>query len=241
MTLVPVAIKLGVMTLRTIFVLAASVLLLGAGSSPDPERNAWPPPSPKSATPPGPVLFSDQFSDGALKGWKPDRSGVWTVHRGVLRADLPDERQLRSFLYTGSEAWANYAVDLDVCGMRGVDKGVAVRVVEGEAGMAVDLRGPGYEDVLLQRREWPLARAQVINANGEWHHLRVEARDHRYRVWVDGSVVIDKEDAKKARSSGGIALAAYTGGTRQSTIYYDNVVVTGVGASAGAEAAPAGN
>src|SRR5689334_14107961 len=113
------------MNLRKALVLVgASALLLGAGSARDPERNAAPPPSPKPATPPGQVLFSDQFSDGALHGWKADQPGVWTVRRGVLRADLPDERQLKSFLYAGSSAWTNYAVDLDVCGMRGSDKGV---------------------------------------------------------------------------------------------------------------------
>jgi hypothetical protein len=211
-----------------------AILLLGAGA--DPERNAFPPPSPKIATPPGTVLFSDTFSVGDLSGWKPDKPGVWSVKRGVLRGDLPDERQLRSFIYAGSSAWTNYAVDVDVCGMRGSDKGVAVRVLEGETGIAVDLRGPGYQDVLLHRREWPIAKAPVINANGQWHHLRIEARDQRYRVWVNGVVVIDKEDSKKSRSNGGIALAAYTGGVRQSTLFFDNVVVTTLGQAGTASA-----
>ena len=211
---------------RTLALLPAVVLLLGAGSVPDPMRNAMPSPAPKMATPPGRVLFSDNFDDGDLDGWKPDRSDVWVVRRGMAKADLPDEKQQKSFLYTGSERWTDYAVDLDVCAMRGVDKGVAVRVVESETGIAVDLRGPGYQDVLLQRREWPLAKARVVNGNGQWHHLRVEARGHRYRVWVNGTVVMDKEDSRKARPSGGIALAAYTGGVRECTVYYDNVLVT---------------
>ena len=96
----------------------ASILLLGAGSMPDPERTASPPPSPKPATPPGQVMFSDVFGDGRLEGWRSDKTGVWSVRRGVLRADLPDERQQRSFLYAGSDRWTNYAVDVDVCAMR---------------------------------------------------------------------------------------------------------------------------
>jgi hypothetical protein len=199
---------------------------LSLGAAPDPAREAMPPPSPKMATPPGRVLFSDDFHSGALGAWKPDRTGVWSVGRGVLKADLPDGRQQRSFLYAGSDAWTDYAVDLDVCAMRGADKGVAVRVVEGESGVAVDLRGPGYQDVVVQRREWPLAKADVVNANAQWQHLRVECRDRRYRVWVNDVVVIDKEDSRKARRSGGIALAAYTGGVAQCTVFYDNVVVT---------------
>jgi 3-keto-disaccharide hydrolase len=221
--------------------LMAAALLSGVGSTPSPERSAMPPPSPRMATPPGRVLFSDDFAAGKLDGWKPDRGEVWTVRRGLLRADLPDERQQRSFLYTGSNDWTDYAVDLDVCAMRGADKGVALRVVEGETGIAVDLRGPGYQDVVLQRREWPLGKAQVLNANGQWHHLRVEARGHRYRVWVNDTVVIDKEDSRKARLSGGIALAAYTGGVGQCTIYYDNIVVTSLGSATSEAVDPTGS
>ena len=90
----------------------------------------------------------------------------------------------------------------------------------------MDLRGPGYEDVLLHRREWKLGQANVDNANGVWHHLRVEARGHRYRVWVDRELLIDRGDPRRAQPHGRIALAAYTGGAGQCTVYYDNVIVT---------------
>jgi hypothetical protein len=143
----------------------------------------------------------------------------------MLRADLPDAKQERSFLYAGNPEWTDIAVDLDVCQMRGVDKGVAVRV-EGESAIAVDLRGPGYQDVVLQRREWPMGRASVVNANGMWHHLRVEARGHLYRVFVNGDLVLERTDSRRARPKGRIALPAYTGGVGMCTVYYDNVIVT---------------
>jgi len=191
----------------------------------DPARNAMPPPAPKWLRPSGHVLFSDDFSDRELKNWTADREGVWTVRSGMLKAELPDLKQEHSFLYAGSEEWTNYAVELDVCGMRGVDKGVAVRV-EGESGIGVDLRGPGYQDVVLNRREWPMGKARVTNGNGVWHHIRIEARDHHYKVWVNGALAIDKVDSRKARPRGRIALAAYSGGVGECTVYYDNVVVT---------------
>jgi hypothetical protein len=206
--------------------LLAAALLLCAGASSDPERTSFPPPSPHAQRPATGVLFADDFSQPGLEGWKADRLGVWSVKRGVLRADLPDARQQHSFLYAGSSDWSDYAVDLDVCAMRGSDKGLAVRVVEGLSGIAVDLRGPGYQDVVLNRREWPMGKARAINPNGAWHHLRIEAQEHRYRVWVNDALALDRTDSKRARVRGGIAIAAYTGGVGQCTVYYDNVVVT---------------
>lgn len=205
-------------------VVAGSALLFGAGP-PDASREATPQRSPVFQ-PGRNALFADDFSDG-LRKWSSDREGVWTIRQGMLRADLPDAKQERSFLYAGSEDWTNYAVDLDVCGMRGVDKGVAVRV-EGTAGVGVDLRGPGYEDVVMYHREWPMGRASVENGNGVWHHLRVECRDARIRVYVNGDLKLNKESSRVAQAhrNGRIALAAYTGGVGECTIWYDNVVVS---------------
>jgi hypothetical protein len=197
---------------------------IGVASSFDPTRDLRLPPTPKFRPPADGVLFATDFSDG-MRGWIPDRDSVWTVRNGALRADLPDGRQLRSFIYAGSPSWTDYAVDVDLLAARGVDKGVVVRV-EDESGIGVDLRGPGYQDVLLHRREWKMGQADVQNANGVWHHVRIEARGHRYRVWVDEALLIDREDPRHARPQGRIALAAYTGGSGQCTVYYDNVIVT---------------
>jgi len=202
----------------------AALAAISIAASFDPTRDIRLPPTPKFRPPESGVLFASDFSEG-MRGWVADRDSVWSVRSGSLRADLPDGRQLRSFIYAGSASWTDYAVDVDVLAARGVDKGVVVRVDE-ESGIAVDLRGPGYEDIILHRRESKLAQATVQNANGMWHHIRIEARGHRYRVWVDEDLLIDKEDPRKARPRGRIALAAYTGGSGQCTVYYDNVIVT---------------
>jgi len=212
--------------LRVVFRLTA-IALLGASLPPawaaDPTGSI--PTAPRFAPPRTGVLLATDFRRGTLEGWQPDREGVWTVENGALVGVLPDRKQARSFIYAGSEDWRNYAVDLDVLQTRGVDKGIAVRVQKGH-GIGVDLRGPGYNDVTMHRQEWPMGRASVPNANGVWHHLRVEAMGSRYRVIVDGQVTIDKVDPHRSRPQGRIALAAYTGGNGQCTVYYDNVVVT---------------
>jgi hypothetical protein len=194
----------------------------------DPLRDARPPTAPRFAPPAEGVLFADDFSADTLSGWTADRPGVWSVQNGMLRADLPDGRQQRSLLRAGSTRWTDYAVDLDVCMMRGVDKGVIVRL-DGHEGVGVDLRGPGYHDLLLQHGFRTLGRANVVNGNGIWHHLRVEARGHRYRVFVNGRLEIDHVDPRASSPDGGIALPAYTGGAGKCTVYYANVVVTALG------------
>ena len=196
-----------------------ALLLVGAA---DPARDAAPPAAPKPRSLPGEVLFQDDFSDGLGK-WDSESSGAWTAPNGMLRADLPDEKQARAFLYAGSEDWRDYALDYDVCGMRGVDKGSAVRV-RGKSAFAVDLRGGSYQDVVAYVREFPVGKAAARNANGTWNHVRIEARGERFRVFVNGRLAIDVTD--DSRPQGRIALAAYTGGVGECTAWFDNVVVT---------------
>lgn len=211
--------------LPRVVMLAGVTLLLLLGAGFDETRFALPASAPRMSRPAKGLLFADDFSNRSLDGWSADRDGVWAVWRGMLRADLPDEKQVRSLIHAGDTAWTDIAVDLDVCMMRGVDKGVVVRVRDG-AGTGVDLRGGGYQDVVMYQREWPMGRAPATNANGTWNHLRVEARGHRYRVYVNGELKLDRVDGRAARNSGRIALPAYTGGVGKCTVYYDNVVVT---------------
>jgi len=214
---------------RMALLTCATLLLAGAT---DETRYAIPPTPPKLHKPAQNVLFADDFS-GDLTKSTPDQKGVWSLWHGMLRADLPDQKQLRSIIVAGDTAWTDVAVDLDVCMMRGVDKGVVVRVM-GESGTGVDLRGGSYQDVVMYQGSWPMGRATTTNANGTWNHLRVEARGSRYRVFVNGEQRLDKNDGRSesrgdphsAKRFGRIALPAYTGGVGQCTVYYDNVVVT---------------
>lgn len=213
---------------RVVRGLAMTVLAVGAlGAQGERPAVATPPPVPRFSPPSEGVMFADDFSNGLAK-WETPDSHVWTTQRGVLRADLPDQKQLRSFLYAGDESWGEYALDLDVCMMRGVDKGAAVHV-RGQSGVAVDLRGPGYQDVVMYRREWPLGKASAVNGNGLWNHLRIEARADGYRVFVNGELKLSRVERRAAGTpppTGRIALPAYTGGSGQCTVFYDNVVVT---------------
>jgi hypothetical protein len=210
---------------------AALCLSTGLVLSADDSREVPPPPSPKFSPHPDAVLAEDFRAPTLGDRWRADRKGVWKVRKGMLVADLPDAKQQHSALYTGDDDWTDYVVDLDVCGTRGVDKGVVVRVKESR-GVGVDLRGPGYHDVKVHLNELPIARVDIQNGNVQWHHLKVEVRGPRCRVWVDATEVVHKRLPASAPLSGGIALIAYTGGVGECTVYYDNIVVTPLDVSA---------
>jgi hypothetical protein len=204
--------------------LTAALLLaaLGGPAAATPATPAAPPPPARTPVP-GEVLFADDFR--TLDAWQADRDSVWSVEDGVLCGHLPDGRQERSFLFAGAEDWRDYAVDLDLCQVRGVDKGVAV-CVRNRRGVAVDLRGGDYQDVLLYRQQVPLGRARAANADRAWHHLRIEARGARFTVLVDGTRVLERRDPLGSMRRGRIALAAYTGGRGECAVFYANLLVT---------------
>jgi hypothetical protein len=207
--------------LLALVVAAGALLPLGAHS--DLERNASPPQSPRMVAPAN-ALLAEDFSSG-LDGWQTEHKEYWHVRGGMLRADLPDKKQVHTLIRIGDTTWYDYALDFDVCGMRGVDKGAIIRIVD-KLGLGVDLRGPGYNDIRVHLSATPLGRIDVINGNGIWHHIRMEVRDRHCRVLVGNQVLLDRFVSKRLPPGGGIALAAYTGGVGECTVFFDNVVVT---------------
>jgi hypothetical protein len=201
--------------------LTSVLLVLAMPAFGDPFPDSLPPsPSPPTLTA---VIMVEKFEN--FDAWKADRDSVWSLKGHVLYAQLPDQKQLHSFAFAGSKDWGDYAVDVDILQVRGVDKGVAVRV-QGDHGIGVDLRGGEHQDVLMYRRELELGHAQAPNPDRKWHHLRVEARANHYRVLVDGRLVLTCHDKLPGYRQGGIALPAYSGGLGACSIYYANLVVT---------------
>jgi hypothetical protein len=213
-----------VLVSRIGFPLALVLLAMGAADAPRrPGAPAPPGPPPAATAPPGTVLFSDDFR--TLEAWQPDRKDVWSVAGGVLCGRPPDGKQERSVLVAGADDWQDYAVDVDVCQALGVDKGLVV-CMRGNRGIAVDLRGGEYQDLLLYRQEVRLGSARVANADSAWHHLRVETRGARYTVLVNGARVLERSDPLRVMPRGRIALAAYNGGHGESAVFFANLFVT---------------
>src|SRR5258705_6266107 len=107
-----------------LLVLALPVLLGAARARLEPRDD--PPPAPRPRAVAGRIMLASDFRQAAsLDSLAPDRDGVWSIAHGALRARLPDKKHARSFIYAGSEEWAEYAVELDVWQTRCVDEGLA--------------------------------------------------------------------------------------------------------------------
>jgi hypothetical protein len=57
----------------------------------------------------------------------------------------------------------------------------------------------------------------------------VEVQGQRYRVYVNRALKLDYQDPDRTRSSGRVALAAYTGGAGECVVWFDNLKVTRLG------------
>lgn len=211
--------KLGRLHFSLAFVLACDMGLVALHDTP------LEPATVDAAEARGAVIFASDFENGRPKGMAFDREDVWSVANGRLRAELPARRQLRSFAYVGSDSWTDYAVEVDVSGERGVDKGIAVRVQDGK-GVGIDLRSDGYNDVVMYRGFTQLGRAPIPNRNGKWYRLRVEVMGNHYRVYVNRALKLEYVDTNAERPGGRVALAAYTGGVGECVIWFDNLTVT---------------
>src|SRR5262249_33482540 len=113
--------------MRLILGFLLGTLALGASLAAADEPPPPPPPRPVTGT----VLFAEDFRDTTLARWRSDRAGVWSVSKHMLRGVLPDVRQQHSLIEAGSDEWTDVALDVDVCQIRGVDKGAVVRVTKG--------------------------------------------------------------------------------------------------------------
>src|SRR5262245_43715629 len=58
------------------------------------------------------VLFADDFR--SLSRWRIDGPRVWTIRNGYANAEMPNEKQEKSFLFAGSPAWRDYSVSVRV-------------------------------------------------------------------------------------------------------------------------------
>ena len=208
------------MHVRLLVASAVTVLIFGA--TPDPVRTLLTHPPSLRPGAQGRVLFADEFHDPSLSLWRADRERTWSVHDGRLRADLPESESERAFLRPLTELSTDYAIDVDVRGVRHVHK-ILVLLAGGERGVGLDVRGAGHRSAPLRHGEVALAETPIAHGNGAFSHLRIEVRGKHVRVIVNGELRVDRDVPDEHHAD--VVLAARAAGAR-SAVDFDNFVVS---------------
>jgi len=172
-------------------------------------------------------LFADDFSTGLNPAWEIG-FGEWRMVNERLK--VLSFVNGRAQIFTGDQAWQDYAVDLDAGSfihdwIAGDDNSVAIYVRLQDRsnnmwfqiaayGAACGMKREG-EDIVIHMQEGEIGRGD--------HHLRVEAKGNKYEFLVDGQRICLFED--DTFSSGSIGIWAAQG-QEGNEVWIDNFKVT---------------
>ena len=220
----------------------ATVVEFNQGWAP-PVQQARPAQLPLAPTLPsatGPVLFSADFAAVNSSAWhspllpESDMQPLWRIADGVVQqaGDVNQETRLEpSFYLTGQPSWSNYVFEAAILATSGEDAGVVWNVQADGAGFYRLRLMPNLPNNAAKARLEVVQNGQVrvlgetaANAYAgytayEWQSVRVQSKDGRQQVWVNGSLLFDVADA--TLTGGQVGLFAWAdSGTR-----FDNVRV----------------
>jgi len=126
----------------------------------------------------------------------------------------------------GSDSWDNYVFEFDVNKVSGNYFNVVFRYVDQNNYYLLEPSADEVHIALFKKvggsfTELALPRPLQNTTPGTWYHYIIDISGNSIRVWVDGALMFDVTDS--TFSAGKIGVGAYTG----STVYFDNILVTG--------------
>lgn len=224
-----------------VVVVPATVVSFNQGWTP-PQQQARPATLPQAPALPaatGPVLFNADFSTADSSAWtspllpESDMAPLWRIQDGVVQqaGDINLESRLEeSFYLTGQPTWSNYVFEAAVLATSGEDAGLVWNVQNETTFYRLRLY-PNLPNTGSRARLERVQQGQVhVLADAPagayagytayvWQSVRVQSKDGRQQVWVNGSLLFDVADA--TLTGGPVGLFAWAdSGTR-----FDNVRV----------------
>ena len=189
----------------------------------------------------GGVLFSDNFSSGALSPWVSEL-GTWTVANGALNGSSP----LNSFgyAYISTNGWSNYTVQASI--RFSMTNGPWAGGIGGRLNPTTGARyaawvypeGSGGGSAVIKLVKWegwtswggtPMALASLPGVGTNWHTVALAFQGTNLTVSYDGvqeiSVTDNDFDSVAPYSSGGITADLWTY-QAPFTLFVANVLVT---------------
>lgn len=165
-----------------------------------------------AAEPPAPLIFNGKD----LAGWTvPDSNPFWKVADGVLVGEN-DEKLKGHVLYTTRD-YGDVVIEAEVRWSGEIDSGIILRKPELQLQIGVsrslkkDMTCSFYTGGQEKYPEAGQARALAgLLKEGDWNHIRLQARGTKFTVWLNGRQVTEYENPKFA-GAGPIGLQIHPG------------------------------
>ncbi|MBI5465185.1 hypothetical protein HY946_01090, partial [Candidatus Gottesmanbacteria bacterium] len=163
-------------------------------------------------------------------------SGSWIVESGQYVGSVPPSPATPSQTFAGDNSWSDYAVEVSMTGVSGVDRHILIRYdptlwPSSSPGYAIKYREADYGfsgHIELQK-----AGIKVLQSNsdfkshiGETHRFRIEAKGNRIIVYGDGTLLLDFIDDENPIFTGRLGFFIEPSGIGlTNTTAYDDVIV----------------
>ena len=169
------------------------------------------------------------FDGSNLEEWKiPENNIWWSIEEGVLWAKS-DPNQVGSILWT-KEEYTNFVVQLDFKFGDGiVDTGIFMRG-EDRKNVQIQIGESGSLKRDMTASPYVPSMGYPVEAEGvkdllkvkDWNSIRAEAVGVSYRVWLNGTLVMNYE-LKNANLKGPVGIQLHPG--KDMTVQFKNIVI----------------
>jgi len=159
------------------------------------------------------------FNGKDLTGWTIHGTEKWYVEDGELVCESGPDKEY-GYLKT-DKTYKNFILELDFKQEADGNSGVFIRSsIEGTkiSGWQVEVAplnlhtGGIYESY---GRGWlikPVAEKEKVLKPEQWNHLKIHAEGDKVTTWLNGTQMVEIDDAKIGQADGSIALQIHSGG-----------------------------
>ncbi|QNN24399.1 DUF1080 domain-containing protein [Planctomycetales bacterium ZRK34] len=157
---------------------------------------------------PAEVELQSIFNGKDLTGWKVPKDNIWwTVDDGMLISQN-DPKKKGSTLWT-EKTYKDFVVECEFRFKGSIDSGVFLRTSKQQVqiGDSGSLKRDMTGSVYVPGKGYPKDAQGIkhLKPQGEWNHMRIEARGPEYRIWINGAHVLTFH-SDKAPAEGPIGL-----------------------------------
>ncbi len=159
------------------------------------------------------------FNGKNLDGWKIYGTEKWYVEDGLLICESGKDKE---YGYLGTEKnYKNFILTLEFKQVQNGNSGVFIRsTVDGTtvSGWQVEVAPAGLHSGGIYEsygRGWliiPEPENEKALKEGEWNTMKIKVQGDNVTSWLNGTKMVELDDAKIGQGEGGIVLQIHSGG-----------------------------